>query len=77
MIDHRLGVDFPVDRREALWRIQQRVERRRMRLIFSHVVQWLLRKNAERCGSRLANYLVREYSQILTHDELKEYFGSD
>jgi hypothetical protein len=31
-IDHRLGRDFPRERRDALWAVQQRVEKKRVRL---------------------------------------------
>jgi hypothetical protein len=43
-IDHRLGRDFPRSKREALWAIQQQVEKKRGRLLF----KYLLRKLFER-----------------------------
>ncbi|HME73405.1 MAG TPA: hypothetical protein VKM54_26610 [Myxococcota bacterium] len=41
-IDHRLGVEFPRARRDALWMIQQRVEKKRRRLILWHLLRRVL-----------------------------------
>lgn len=74
-IDHRLGQDFPTDRREKLWDIQQRVEKKRLRLMF----QWLLHFISYRWlyarANKLAGYLVDEYAKALTKDELQAFFG--
>ncbi len=74
-IDHRLGNDFPHDRREALWAIQQRVERRRIRLMFRHLVRWLLPGGVTRGANRLAGYLVDKYAKELNRAELENFFG--
>lgn len=64
-IDHRLGIDFLRDRRDALWALQQRVERKRMRLMFRHMVRWLLPGGVSRGATHLAGYLVDEYAKEL------------
>jgi hypothetical protein len=76
-IDHRLGKDFPRDRRDALWVIQQRVERRRKRLMFRHLVRSLLPGGVSRGANRLAGYLVDEYAKELNQAELKSFFGEE
>ena len=76
-IDHRLGTDFPRDRREALWAIQQRVERRRKRLMFRYLVKWLLPGGVSRGANRLAGYLVDEYAKELNEAELRAFFGEE
>ena len=73
-IDHRLGQDFPKERREALWDIQRRVEKKRLRLVlywFTHFItyRWLHRR-----ANKVAGYLVDEYAKVLTKDELRAFF---
>lgn len=73
-IDYRLGQDFPKERREALWDIQQQVEKKRLRLVlqwFLHFIsyRWLYAR-----ANKLAGYLVDEYAKVLTKDELQAYF---
>ena len=74
-IDHRLGQDFPQARRDALWQIQQRVEQRRIRLMF----YWLLHSISYRWlyarANKVAGYLVDEYAKVLTKDELQAFFA--
>ena len=76
-IDHRLGRDFPVQRREALWAIQQRVERKRFRLIFKYLLRRLFRKSLAQEAQGLARYLVDEYAKVLTKTELESFFGPE
>lgn len=68
-IDHRLGIDFPADRRESLWRAQQHIHRWHL-----PVLAWgLIRKGL---GSRLPpdtwlyRLVLRAYSQALSSAEL-------
>jgi hypothetical protein len=74
-IDHRLGLDFPSERRNALWAIQERVEKRRGRLVFHYLLRKLLPGFLERGASGLAGYLVAEYGKVLTREELDRFFG--
>lgn len=73
-IDHRLGKDFPRHRRDALWAIQQRVERRRGWLIARHFLRWLLPGGVRRGANRLAGYLAKEYARELNRAELQSFF---
>lgn len=66
-VDHRLGIRFPQDRRDALWHIQERSEKKRLRLAF-HL---LLRRAAQ----HRADFLVREFATVLTGPELDAFFG--
>jgi len=74
-IDHRLGQDFPRERRDALWAIQQRVERRRSWLMLRHLARWLMPGGVSRGANRLAGYLVDEYAKELNAAELQAFFG--
>jgi hypothetical protein len=74
-IDHRLGCNFPQERREALWAIQQDVERRRLRLAFKYFVRKVFRKALVKDAQALAGYVVDEYAKVLTEAELRSFFG--
>lgn len=74
-IDHRLGRDFPQDRRELLWAIQQRVEKRRLWLALKYPFRRFFAKSLARSAQGLAGYLVDEYAEVLTQAELKSFFG--
>jgi hypothetical protein len=74
-IDHRLGRDFPQERREALWAIKERVEKRRLWLGAKFLVKKLFAKNINREAQGLAAYMVDEYSKVLTKDEVQSFFG--
>jgi hypothetical protein len=76
-IDYRLGTAFPPDRREALWRIQQRVEQRRLRLAASWLAAMLTPRLLLGRANRIARFVVDEYAKVLTPDELEAYFGVD
>ena len=74
-IDHRLGTEFPRERRDALWAIQQRVERRRGRLLLRHLVRRVLPGSLARGAQGLAGFLVDEYAKVLNRKELESFFG--
>lgn len=76
-IDHRLGLDFPRHRREALWAIQKKVEKKRLRLIFKYFLRKLFSKGLARDAQGLAGYLVKEYAKVLSKTELESYFGPE
>jgi hypothetical protein len=64
-IDHRLGVEFPRERRDALWAIHERVQRRRGRLLLWHLVSRIMPGVLERRATRLAGFLTSEYGKVL------------
>lgn len=75
-IDHRLGVDFPLSRREDMWRVQEQAERRRLRsLASSLLVRILPRSMAVSRLSRLTDLLISDYSRVLTAEELRDFLG--
>jgi hypothetical protein len=76
-IDHRLGCHFPHERRRALWEIQQRVEKKRLRLMFKHVLKRCFAKGLIRDVQGLASFLVNEYAKVLNQAELESFFGSE
>jgi hypothetical protein len=74
-VDHRLGRDFPRERRELLWAVQQRVEKRRLWLAFTYPFRKFFAKSLARGAQGLAGYLVDEYAQVLTAAELRSFFS--
>lgn len=76
-IDHRLGRDFPSERREALWNVAQRVERRRPLLLARHLLRRLWPMGLERGAADLADYMIDEYAKVLTPQELAAFLGDD
>jgi hypothetical protein len=76
-IDRRLGVGFPQDRREALWAVAERVERRRLGLVLLYLLRRLVPGLLPRGARSLARFLVRDYGKVLTPDELVAFFGED
>lgn len=76
-IDHRLGRDFPRARRDALWAVQQRVERRRLRLIIKYLLRRFFAKSLIKDANSLAGYLVEAYGTVLSKTELEQFFGEE
>lgn len=74
-IDHRLGRNFPPERREALWAVQQRIEKRRLRLGFRHLLRRLFGPPLAHDAQRLAGYVVDEYATVLSGPELERFLG--
>jgi len=74
-VDARLGVRFPKERRDALWAIQERVEKRRLRLVFRYLLSRLSPRVFSRSAEGLAEYLMSEYAKVLTPGELQRFFN--
>lgn len=68
-IDHRLGADFPRERREALWKAQQRLHRRKLPTLMMSFI-------SKAFGSQrpieepLYELVLREYGRVLSPSEL-------
>jgi len=76
-IDHRLGRDFPRSKRETLWAIQQKVDKKRFRLIFKYMLRKFFASSLARDAQGLAGYLVHEYAKVLSQKELESFFGAE
>lgn len=74
-IDHRLGLNFPEDRRNELWKIQEKIDKQRYYLTFKYLFRKIFAKQIVRDVQGLAGVLVDEYAKILTPEELQQYFG--
>lgn len=76
-IDYRLGKNFPAKQREALWNVQERVERKRGRLLWKYLVRKLIGGSINREAQGLAGFLVDEYAKVLNQAELECYLGEE
>ena len=77
LIDHRLGVRFPRERREALWTAQERVNKRRTRLGFAILARAILPSRLQPRNTRLARFAIDEYAKVLTKEELDQFIGDE
>ena len=76
-IDHRLGREFPREKRNALWEIMEDVEKRRLRLAMKWFVTKIFsrgRGHPIREADGLAGFMVEEFSRVLDDDELESFF---
>jgi len=73
-IDHRLGINFPIDRREALWTIQARVEKKWRRLAFKYLLRKIFSRWFVLDVKKLTGFLVDAYAKVLTKDEIESFF---
>lgn len=73
-IDNRLGCDYPKGLREALWRIQCDVEKKRLRLIGTYLLKKLFSRSIAKDANNLANIMVDEYAQVLSKADLERFF---
>ena len=72
-IDHRLGRGFPAERREALWAVQERIEKRRLRLALGYVVRRLFSRLLTRDADAMAAFAAGEYGKVLSKPELRRF----
>lgn len=80
-IDHRLGVGFPADRREAMWQVQQRIHRNHVRVAGALIFTGLFRLLAPtRWAARLgwtqgSSYVRNQFGRVLDPNELEHFLG--
>ena len=72
-IDHRVGRNFPQDRRDALWAASERLESRRVWLGLKALLGMVAGGRAH--GQALTKALEREYRKVLTPSELQQFLG--
>jgi hypothetical protein len=74
-IDHRLGRDFPLARRNALWAASERLEARRLRLGLRYLLGALVRPLRRKHAAALTSALTAEYAKVLTPAELEQFLA--
>lgn len=76
-IDHRLGTHFPAERRDALWAAQERIDKKRLRLMFKYLFRRFLARGLAREAQGVARELVQEYGRVLSPAELEDFLGRE
>lgn len=74
-IDHKLGLEFPAERRDRLWDIQQRIEKRRIRLLASSLLVRLWSGLLPRRFTKLLDFVYAEHRKELSDQEFMMYFS--
>lgn len=69
LIDHKLGTQFPHDRRKALWDIQCRLDRKRLLHVLKGFVTHPLSPS-----EALTKPQVKGFSNVLSENELQAFF---
>lgn len=77
MIDYRLGCNFPKEKRDLLWKVQEKIEKKRTLLMFKYLFRNLFKKPFIHSTQNLAGYLVDEYAKVLSKEELEMFFGQN
>lgn len=79
-IDHRLGINFPQEKRARLWNIAERMEGKRLKLAAKHFLGGLFRRSRidpelAKNANLLTGFMVEAYSEVLDERELRRFFG--
>lgn len=74
LIDYRLGVNFPDDKREDLWDIKDAMLKRPLAFTAAFFLKHLIRHPFTGLSGIQARYLVDQYSKVLTREELQTFF---
>ena len=77
MIDYRLGRNFPKEKRDLLWKVQERIEKKRTLLMLKYLFRHFFKKSFVQSAQNLAGYLVDEYATVLSKEELEMFFGKN
>jgi hypothetical protein len=76
-LDYRLGLEFPLKKREALWAVQQEIEKHRIKIMFTYLLRRFFAKNLIREAKGLAGYVIEAYAKVLNQAELEQFFGEE
>ncbi len=74
-IDHRLGCEFPAERREALWLAQQQIERQRLQNMGRAFLANLLPAGRRAVAGSMSRFLVKAYRGVLSPPELERFLN--
>jgi hypothetical protein len=72
-IDHRLGVDFPVERREKLFEVQCGLDQVGPGSLIRYALGRLMPSFLVRHARSLAEETVQAYAKVLSEDELRQF----
>jgi len=70
LIDHKLGIDFPADKRAALLDAKRRIGRNRLKLVAAYLGASLRKRGFANAMQVLLEQMCAEFAKILTEEEL-------
>lgn len=76
-IDYRLGKDFPNDRRQQLWQVQKKIQKRRLKNLTARAMGLVSPKWLYSQSNWMARMIASEYANVLNARELAAYFGEE
>jgi hypothetical protein len=78
-IDHKLGVDFPAEKREAVWDVVARLEKKRIGMALGVMVRQALGRkvdiNAEL--AKVVDEMITKTGKILDKEDMVRFFGPE
>lgn len=74
-IDHKLGINFPPEKRKALWAAKQRVETQRLRLIGKYLKTSLKKREFADGMQIMIERTMEEFAKVLTPEELSAFMS--
>lgn len=75
-IDYRLGINFPKVRRGALWEVQEKIEKSRVKILVKKILIPLISNYVpQKGGEQLVAQLLQEYSKVLSVQEMNDFLG--
>jgi hypothetical protein len=76
-IDYRLGKSFSAARRASLWKIQEQIEKKRLKLALKHLLRKIIYRQLYKDIHGLTGFMMVEYAKVLDENELKVFFDLD
>ena len=74
-IDHRLGIEFPREKRNQLWSIQKDIDKKRFWIGAKYFVKSLLPGDSHTLHEEeLIACVLEKYRTVLNKQEIKQYF---
>lgn len=79
-IDHRLGIDFPREKRNAMWEVRHRIEKKRVRMLMKYYLKMMIGRTTVPNGllneaNGLAGFMMDAYAEVLTEEQLRSFLG--
>lgn len=74
-IDHKLGINFPPEKRKVLWAAKQRVETQRLRLIGKYLKTSLKKREFADGMQVMIERTMEEFAKVLTPEELRAFMS--
>ncbi|MGR0480880.1 MAG: hypothetical protein ACTFAL_05610 [Candidatus Electronema sp. V4] len=72
-VDYCFGLDFPDRRREEIWTVRDRIDRKLLWLTLKYVVKRICRRSFDADLISLTAFMRDEYAKVLSPSELRTF----